>query len=97
MTYIATYDIIHSIAAKLQTQNPSDLVVINGDFNHNTSEKTLPTFHQYFPQRMHTLLMPVELTPTLSAPYLTDPYLTAGQVSKQLERLQALMALALEY
>ncbi|XP_051791709.1 uncharacterized protein LOC127530062 [Erpetoichthys calabaricus] len=40
-------DIIHSAVAKLQTQHPEELVLISGDFNHVTLDKTLPAFSQY--------------------------------------------------
>lgn len=39
-------DIIHSAVAQIQTQHP-DLMLISGDFNHVTLEKTLPAFHQF--------------------------------------------------
>ena len=40
-------DVIHSAVARLQTQHPEALVLISGDFNHATLDKTLANFHQY--------------------------------------------------
>ncbi|XP_025758196.1 uncharacterized protein LOC112843545 [Oreochromis niloticus] len=43
----AACDTIHSAIARLQTQHPSAVMVISGDFNHVTLDNTLPTFKQY--------------------------------------------------
>ena len=40
-------DDIHSAVAQVQTHHPSAFIVITGDFNHVSLEKTLPIFHQY--------------------------------------------------
>ncbi|XP_030581547.1 uncharacterized protein LOC115777725 [Archocentrus centrarchus] len=40
-------DVIHSTLACLQTQHPTALIAISGDFNHVTMEKTLSNFTQY--------------------------------------------------
>ena len=40
-------DVIHSAVAQIQTQQPNAFIVITGDFNHVSLNKTLPTFHQY--------------------------------------------------
>ena len=40
-------DVISSTAAQLQTQHPDAFMVITGDFNHATLDKTLNNFHQY--------------------------------------------------
>ena len=40
-------DVIHSTVAQMQTQHPDAFIVITGDFNHVSLDKTLPTFHQY--------------------------------------------------
>lgn len=40
-------DVIRSAVAQIQTQHPKDLMLISGDFNHVTLEKTLPAFHQF--------------------------------------------------
>ena len=40
-------DVIHSAVAQIQTQHPSAFIVVTGDFNHISLDKTLPTFHQY--------------------------------------------------
>ena len=37
-------DIIHSAVAQIQTQHPSAVIVITGDFNHVSLDKILPTF-----------------------------------------------------
>ena len=38
---------IHTTISKLQTQHPSALIIISGDFNHVTMDRVLPTFKQY--------------------------------------------------
>ena len=38
---------IHTTILKLQTQHPSVLIIISGDFNHVTMDRVLPTFKQY--------------------------------------------------
>ncbi|XP_032423388.1 uncharacterized protein LOC116723007 [Xiphophorus hellerii] len=40
-------DIISATAAKLQTKNPDAFMVITGDFNHASLDKTLHNFQQY--------------------------------------------------
>ena len=40
-------DVIHSAVAQIQMQHPNAFIVITGDFNHVSLDKTLPTFHQY--------------------------------------------------
>ena len=40
-------DIIHSAVAQVQTQHPNAFIVITGDSNRVSLNKTLPTFHQY--------------------------------------------------
>ncbi|TWW56008.1 hypothetical protein D4764_09G0010580 [Takifugu flavidus] len=37
---------IHSVAARLQTKHPEDLLIISGDFNHVTLDSTLAALHQ---------------------------------------------------
>ena len=39
--------IVHTTISKLQTQHPSALIIISGDFNHVTLDRVLPTFKQY--------------------------------------------------
>ncbi|KAI3367071.1 hypothetical protein L3Q82_009273 [Scortum barcoo] len=40
-------EVISSTAAKLQTDHPDAFMVITGDFNHGSLDKTLNNFHQY--------------------------------------------------
>ena len=40
-------DVIHSAIAQIQMQHRNAFIVITGDFNHVSLDKTLPTFHQY--------------------------------------------------
>lgn len=40
-------DTIHSTVAKLQNQHPNAFLIITGDFNHVTLDKTSSTFYQY--------------------------------------------------
>lgn len=38
---------IHTVTARLQTQNPEAFIIISGDFNHATLDSTLAAFHQF--------------------------------------------------
>ena len=38
-------DVIHSAVAEIHTQHPNAFIVITGDFNHISLDKTLPTCH----------------------------------------------------
>ncbi len=40
-------DVIHSVIAGLQTQHPSALILISGDFNHVSLSPVLTNFKQY--------------------------------------------------
>ena len=40
-------DVIHSAIAQIQMQHRNAFIVITGDFNHVSLDKTLTTFHQY--------------------------------------------------
>ncbi|KAI9999393.1 hypothetical protein NQD34_018253 [Periophthalmus magnuspinnatus] len=40
-------DAIHAVVARIQTVHPTALIVISGDFNHVSLDKTLSHFHQF--------------------------------------------------
>lgn len=43
----AAADVIYNSVSRLQTKQPNAFIVINGDFNHVTLDKTLPDFIQF--------------------------------------------------
>ena len=66
---------VHSANAQMQTQHPNTFIVITGDFNHVSLDKTLPTFHQYVdcPTRddnwiFHMQMLRMHTVPQPSAP-----------------------------